>query len=106
MTPLSEVAADVAKAFGLTLRHYAGEVFYEDLKNRNTITINVNGNGLTTGFWFKACCEWLRHAGYTICLGPAWGIVHNARGDNLAEVPISAEAPARLVSAVWRATTI
>lgn len=106
MTPLPEVAADVAKALKLTDESDAAWWSGADY-------LEKDGSNIGAAPWFRACCEWLHsQRGRTLCF--SWILTSDGKPFQKADyegfgvyVTVECsifEAPARLVSAVWRAT--
>ena len=99
---LAEVVADVAAALGLEsypagLAKKDGDFF---------IWLNEDGSNLTAAHWIWECLKWLVDQGLVVCLEPREGRAHLAYrpmiGGSFEVACPLAEAPARLVSAVWR----
>lgn len=105
---LAEVAADVAKALCSPTRLKPAWHHGEGWATATApyIVLFCDGTNIGTPDWFWRCCEWLAQNGWDIQLGSdgfheAWNDEDNVAMNG--PIPIS-EAPARLVSAVWRRT--
>ena len=108
MTPLSEVAADVAAALGLVI---CGDGTYHNVVNESPTghiiagphRLNMDGSNLTDPYWRCACEDWLNDKGYVVELGQSYAEAEEFDGLTVVQIKTPlAEAPARLVSAVWR----
>ena len=102
MTSLTEVAADVAAALGLE-RHVDNEGLIYWVDDMAVLEADNGEYGLTDPYWRCRCEDWLHERG-SIVFGR-----EDIRGAALKTVQgwieVSSpwpEAPARLVSAVWR----
>ena len=108
MLPLSEVARDVAEALGLKESRHPRDPGYTSRCYQNDMRILWgDGSNLTDPYWFKACCEWLLTHGWDFACKndghECWKFDDSPRG--VSQVDLNCpwpEAPARLVSAVWR----
>lgn len=100
---LAEVAADVAAALGLKrAKDVAGEWFCTDLDGYHALF--RDGSNLTDPYWRCACEDWLLAQGWKFDLVSnrlTFAITFDGEDMVEARGPWP-EAPARLVSAVWR----
>ena len=109
---LAEVAADVAKALGydIPVYNYARAVIGWSAERRYGIpaSIYADGSNLTDPYWRCACEDWLHAQGWYFAKYRDWAECYLGAHESYREnnrVPDGTpwpEAPARLVSAVWR----
>lgn len=102
---LAEVASDVAQALGLK-KSPAGEWYYSG-RAGDECWLVTNGSNLTDPYWFWRCCEWLSQNCWDIQLGSdgfheAWNDKESVAMNGPIPMYLLSEAPARLVSAVFR----
>lgn len=97
METLSEVAADVAAALGLHMYQLAPDWYSGGV---DMPMLKLDGSNLIDPYWRCACEDWLDCNGYVFtsdgCIYKNQALIIDQQYWPLAE------APARLVSAVWR----
>lgn len=106
---LALVASDVALALGMVPdAHPANWYYRKGSPELMRHLIKADGSNLTDPYWFWRCCEWLTSTGWDIQIG-ADGFHESWRMDGSPDEHVAlngpiptAEAPARLVSVVWR----
>ena len=103
MTPLSEVAADVAQALGLeilgsTLRWITP---YDPLKPDEGVRLYFDGSNITEDYWRCRCEDWLIDQGWVFTAAKEPFAVAFDEEPIVIACPWP-EAPARLVSAAYR----
>jgi len=119
MTPLSEVAQDVAQALGLELFDYIkfgktmsppvevihNKTFYRIPDDQLSPELSIDGSNLTDPYWRCRCEDWLDERGWHFSnrtLVTAWHKDDKGKRYHVEAYCPWPEAPARLVSAVWR----
>ena len=107
MTDLSEVAADVAQALGLKQASIAQEPVWEEVNIKDSDEYNCllwDGSNLASEpYWRCRCEDWLRKEGWGFNFGAVKHYSLRFDGDDLVDIDCPwPEAPARLMSAVWR----
>jgi len=110
MTPLSEVAADVAQALGLEpdrdQAEEAGMIVGWWTEGRlpwdNDTYLSISGLELTFPNWRCRCEDWLLQNNWVVTLAYNSFATHREYESVVVASCPWPEAPARLVSAVWR----